>query len=172
SGLNPADIKYLILTHCHIDHTGGANYLRETTGAKIIAHTNDAEPIIRGETVLTAANWYNIQPIPTNIDIRIEGDSGQIENIPRIKWYHIPGHTPGSIALLYEKDNIKILFGQDIHGPLSPLFKSDREDYLKSLEMLIGLNADILCEGHYGIIRGKNNVKDFIARFINTGGQE
>jgi hypothetical protein len=34
------------------------------------------------------------------------------------------------------------------------------------LKLLISLKADILCEGHYGVIRGKEEVKDFIASFM------
>jgi glyoxylase-like metal-dependent hydrolase (beta-lactamase superfamily II) len=67
---------------------------------------------------------------------------------------------------MYEKDDQKILFGQDIHGPLMSQFKSNREDYKRSLKKLLRLDANILCEGHYGVIRGKENVRDFINQFI------
>jgi len=86
-----------------------------------------------------------------------------------IEAIHIPGHSPGSLAYLTESEGMKVLFGQDVHGPLDSSLLSHREDYLKSLELLISLEADILCEGHYGIFRGKDKVKQFIASFLKTG---
>ena len=59
-----------------------------------------------------------------------------------------------------------MLFGQDVHGPIEPAIKSDRQAYRKSLALLLTLDADILCEGHYGIIEGKDDVKNFIRSFL------
>jgi len=41
-----------------------------------------------------------------------------------------------------------------------------RLTYKKSLEPLISLEADILCEGHYGVIEGAQEVTDFIKSFL------
>lgn len=164
--INPFDIGHLILTHCHIDHIGGARYLKEKFSIKIIAHEKDADAIEGGDEILTAADWYNIAIEPVKVDIYLKGDGGDIFEGIGLKWFHIPGHTPGSIALMYKKGDQKILFGQDIHGPLMSQFKSNRDDYKRSLQYLLRLHADILCEGHYGVIRGKENVRDFINQFI------
>ncbi|MCX7943974.1 MAG: MBL fold metallo-hydrolase [Deltaproteobacteria bacterium] len=165
-GVNPFEIKYLILTHCHIDHIGGAKRLRDEIGLKIIAHMCDTPAIMNADRRLTAANWYNLQLNPIDVDIILDGEEGYVNDISELKWLHIPGHTPGSIALLYERDDMKVLFGQDVHGPLHSEFKSDTTAYKKSLQKLIGLDADILCEGHYGIIRGKERVRGFMEQFI------
>lgn len=55
---------------------------------------------------------------------------------------------------------------QDVHGPLHPSLLSSHEDYLASLQRLLELDADILCEGHFGIFRGKRAVWDFIRQFM------
>ncbi len=39
----------------------------------------------------------------------------------------------------------------------------------KSLKLLISLEADILCEGHFGVYRGKEEVKKFIRSFLGSG---
>ena len=39
---------------------------------------------------------------------------------------------------------------------------------LPAMEKLIELRADILCEGHYGVVRGKKKVSEFIRQFMNT----
>ena len=80
--------------------------------------------------------------------------------------YHTPGHSPGSAVYLMTSEGVKILFGQDIHGPLHPGLLSNREDYQRSLRLLLDLQADILCEGHYGVYRGKEEVAGFIQKFL------
>jgi glyoxylase-like metal-dependent hydrolase (beta-lactamase superfamily II) len=65
-----------------------------------------------------------------------------------------------------ESEGLKILFGQDVHGPLDQSLLSDREDYVKSLNLLLSMEADVLCEGHFGVFRGKEEVADFIRSFL------
>jgi hypothetical protein len=70
------------------------------------------------------------------------------------------------MVYLTELDGLKVLFGQDIHGPIHPDLKSNVEDYQRSLELILSLDADILCEGHYGVYKGKKEVEGFIRRFM------
>jgi hypothetical protein len=57
------------------------------------------------------------------------------------------------------------VFGQDVHRPLDPSLLSSLEDYLASLQRLLDLDADILCEGQCGIFEGKDAVARYIRRF-------
>ena len=82
--------------------------------------------------------------------------------------HHCPGHSPGSVVYLVSFGPMKILFGQDVHGPLDDSFLSNQDDYQRSLKFMRDLNADILCEGHFGIYRGKETVKQFIESFLNS----
>jgi glyoxylase-like metal-dependent hydrolase (beta-lactamase superfamily II) len=43
---------------------------------------------------------------------------------------------------------------------------TNQKDYLESLKFLLSLEADILCEGHYGVFRGKEEVAAFIESFL------
>ena len=72
-----------------------------------------------------------------------------------------------AVVYLVEFGPVKILFGQDVHGPLDPSLLSDRDDYRNSLNFMLDLDADILCEGHFGIYRGKDTVKEFIGSFLH-----
>ncbi len=40
------------------------------------------------------------------------------------------------------------------------------DDYKRSLKFLAGLNADILCEGHFGIYQGQNEINQFIRTYL------
>ena len=54
-GLNPRDISTVILTHCHVDHIGGADQFRHRFGSRLVMHELDAEIVARGDERLTAA---------------------------------------------------------------------------------------------------------------------
>ncbi len=166
-GLDPGNIEYLLITHCHFDHVGGVNAIREYAKCKVVAHELEAAFLETGDPVVTAASWYGATLEPIKIDIKLMGAKQDIElNGRLIEAIHTPGHSPGSVVYVTQSEGLKILFGQDVHGPLDSSLKSNRKDYIKSLELLISLEADILCEGHYGIIRGKESVKEFIQSFF------
>jgi glyoxylase-like metal-dependent hydrolase (beta-lactamase superfamily II) len=160
-------ITYLLLTHCHYDHVGGAAALKEQYGCKIVAHQLDAAYLEAGDSRVTAASWYGTKMQPLVIDHKIEGHK-EIFKVgeQEVTAYHCPGHSPGSLVYGITLENQKIVFGQDVHGPLDPSLLSNREDYIRSLKFMMGLKADILCEGHFGIYRGTENINKFIQSFM------
>jgi glyoxylase-like metal-dependent hydrolase (beta-lactamase superfamily II) len=162
------EIEYLFLTHCHYDHTGGAQRTREQYACKIVAHDLDAVYLEKGDSKVTAADWYGARMAPLKIDYKIKNQKEifQVDN-GLLTAYHCPGHSPGSVVYLVQLNSLRVLFGQDVHGPLDAAFLSNRDDYMRSLEFMISLEADILCEGHYGIYRGKDEVKKFISSFLS-----
>lgn len=84
-------VKYIINTHCHYDHTDGNVQMKKSTGGKIIIHKSE-------EFYLS-----NFTEAPADMTIE-DGDTvylGEIE----IKFLHTPGHSPGSCCLLVE-DNL------------------------------------------------------------------
>lgn len=166
-GLDPQTISTLILTHCHIDHIGSAPYFRNKFGCTLIAHNLDADAIEQGDSRLTAASLYGTTFPPTPVDTRLRGE---IEIMTfgdeELHCIHTPGHTPGSISLYLDRAEKRILFGQDIHGPFSPNFRSDIEKWKESMKKLLDLEADILCEGHFGIFRSKYKVKRYIEGYL------
>jgi glyoxylase-like metal-dependent hydrolase (beta-lactamase superfamily II) len=160
-------IEYLLVTHCHFDHTGGIQGIKEMTPCKVVAHELEAPYLEKGDDMVTAAKWYGSSLEPVQIDIKLRGDEVTIDLGGRqVKAIHTPGHSPGSVVYTTESEGLKILFGQDVHGPLDPSLLSNREDYVKSLNLLLSLEADILCEGHFGIFRGKEEVANFIRSFL------
>jgi glyoxylase-like metal-dependent hydrolase (beta-lactamase superfamily II) len=166
-GLNPANISYLILTHCHIDHIGSAPFFKERYGTKILIHELDAKAVETGDSIKTAANWYGTTFPPTKVDRKITGSQETlIFGQEKLHCLHTPGHTPGSISVYLDRGGKRVLFGQDIHGPFSVAFGSDIEAWKKSMQTLLALNADILCEGHFGIYQPKDRVRDYIEGYL------
>ncbi len=167
-GVDPENIVYLFLTHCHYDHTGGAAALKDQfPHIKIVAQALEAPYLEKGDHEVTAASWYGARIKPVTIDLKWPGASQTFQLGDRLLvGYHTPGHSPGSAVYVMESEGLKVLFGQDVHGPLHPSLLSNREDYRRSLHLLLELEADILCEGHYGVYRGKKEVAAFIRRFL------
>jgi glyoxylase-like metal-dependent hydrolase (beta-lactamase superfamily II) len=160
-------IEYLLITHCHFDHTGGAKMLRDRLQCRIIAHELDARFLETGNDTVTAANWYGSKLQPFVVDRKLTGARETIELGGRvIHAIHTPGHSPGSVVYLADSEGLKVLFGQDVHGPIDRSLLSDREDYRRSLKLLLSLKSDILCEGHFGIFKGKKEVVKFIESFL------
>ena len=140
-----SSFKYLITSHHHFDHIGGVVKLKAITAATTAIHPLD---------------W--IDGFDKELNDRENIDLGE----EQIDVIHTPGHTPGSISILIEtEDNTRILFGQDIHRPIIPGV-SDYDDYQKSLQKLLDLKADILCEGHFGIFQPTGEVQQYIKKYI------
>jgi glyoxylase-like metal-dependent hydrolase (beta-lactamase superfamily II) len=170
-GLDPKAISQLILTHCHIDHIGSAPWFRNQFGCRIIMHDLDADAVEQGDPVMTAANWYETTFPPTPVDRRLTGHHEILRfGEQELHCLHTPGHTPGSIAVYLDRAGKRILFGQDIHGPFMSSFRSSIEDWKKSMERLIALQADILCEGHFGIFQPRSKVEQYIRGYMRQYG--
>lgn len=166
-GLDPNAISTLILTHCHIDHIGSAPYFRDSFGCRLLIHDLDADAVETGDPVRTAANWYETSFPPTRIDHRIQGDHEILTfGKEELHCLHTPGHTPGSIAVYLDRDGERILFGQDIHGPFLSSFGSNIEHWKASMQRLLDLRADILCEGHFGIFRPAERAEQYIRKYL------
>jgi glyoxylase-like metal-dependent hydrolase (beta-lactamase superfamily II) len=164
-GLNPRNIKHCFLTHFHIDHTAACSDLKNINNQiKFYAHDLDANAIEeKGHDSKTAASWYGVNYKPVKLERRMKTEEEHIQlGLYDFQCIHTPGHTPGSISILIEVDNTKVLFGQDIHGPFYKSFGSNLDDYQKSMQKLLDLKADILCEGHFGIIKPASEVNRFI----------
>jgi glyoxylase-like metal-dependent hydrolase (beta-lactamase superfamily II) len=160
-------LEYLLLTHCHFDHTGGAEAVRNEFGCRIVAHELDAVYLESGDSEVTAASWYGARLQPLTVDVKLHGEQSTLTiGSGSVTAIHCPGHSPGSVVYTARIDGQLVLFGQDIHGPIHPGLLSDEEQYQESLARLLDLEADLLLEGHYGIFRTKEDVREFIQSFI------
>lgn len=169
--LNPMNINHCIITHFHIDHIGACADLKDfNKKIKFYAHELDADPIEeRGHDEKTAASWYNVNYHPVKLEKRLKGDL-EVLKIGNYEFQcvHTPGHTPGSLSILVEIEGTKVLFGQDIHGPFMKSFGSNLVDYQISMQKLLDLKADILCEGHFGVFQPADKVESYIKGYMRS----
>jgi glyoxylase-like metal-dependent hydrolase (beta-lactamase superfamily II) len=104
-------LEYLLLTHCHFDHTGGAKAVRDEYGCRIVAHELDAVYLESGDNRVIGATWYGARLEPLAIDIKLQGQESKLAiGSGAVTAIHCPGHSPGSVAYTTDIDGELILF--------------------------------------------------------------
>ncbi len=171
-GVELSSLKYIVVTHGHIDHIGGLAFLKEQLQAQVIAHQLELPAIEEGLPNLTAASWYGVKYEKVKVDQVLQGEAekikvGQLELV----CLHTPGHTVGGISPYIDIGGKRVLFGQDIHGPFNEKWGSDLNQWELSMQKLIELKADILCEGHFGIYSPASAVRKYIEGYLRQYGQ-
>lgn len=98
-GLDPTQIKYVIVSHGHGDHSGGAKYLQDTFGARVVLSELDWDLLER------TRNNPNAQPVPRRDMVATDGMKLTLGDTT-LTLYITPGHTLGTISTLIPvKDN-------------------------------------------------------------------
>ena len=93
-------LKYILLTHGHIDHVGGAKDLKDATGAHIMIHKED---LFLYEKVQLQASLFGMQsPEIADPDMLLEDRMEIGEGALRCRVIHTPGHTPGSVSFYFD----------------------------------------------------------------------
>jgi len=167
-GFDIGNLKHCLITHGHLDHFGACPMLKEFNKTmKFYAHELAAARIEEkptGQYVEQFYGDYNYEPI--KLDRKIKDNDILKFGALEFKCIHIPGHTKDSVAYLLELDNKTILFGGDLPGIAININDGNLDDYIVSMEKLLKLDIDILCEGHEDIIEPSEKVKKFIKNYI------
>jgi len=93
-GFKVTDIKYLVNTHAHIDHTGGLAEMKQASGAQMIAGEAD-KPLLEGGYYPGAQEDSALAFPPVKVDRTVrEGDKVTIGDVT-LTARETPGHSPG-----------------------------------------------------------------------------
>jgi metallo-beta-lactamase class B len=98
-GLDPARIKTVIIAHGHADHFGGAAYLQEHFAPRIVMSEADWAFMLNSQAAPAAPNAPRLE-LPRKDVVAMEGQPITLGDTT-ITPVMIPGHTPGSMALIF-----------------------------------------------------------------------
>ena len=164
-GLSLDEINRIVITHAHPDHSGGLAELVSEVAIPVAVHSAEADIV---EGITPAPNPLQIpllasvaQPAlakltgdPVPVDTRLE-DGDLIPFPTELRVVHLPGHTPGSIALHMPQKGIVIVgdalqykFGWRLYPP-APGVTHSPEQAICSLEKLLELDFHTICFSHF-----------------------
>jgi hydroxyacylglutathione hydrolase len=97
-------LRQIVVTHAHIDHVGGAAHLRKLTGAPVVMNQQDLALLGMMEM---QAGWLGV-PTPEVGPPDASAEEGLRVGLARLpaQVLHTPGHTPGSICLLFPDQDL------------------------------------------------------------------
>jgi hydroxyacylglutathione hydrolase len=143
-------LRQIVVTHAHIDHVGGAARLRKATGAPVFLNQQDLE--LLGMMEMQAA-WLGIAT-PEVVPPDSSADHGQALGLTGLpaEVLHTPGHTPGSICLLFPEQHLLLAGDTLFAGSIgrTDLPGGDPRQILRSLHdrLLVLPDATRVLPGH------------------------
>lgn len=143
-GFDPADIEYVLVSHGHFDHVGGAKLLQERFGARVL---------------LSAADWDLLErdnaPWKPRRDIEITDGMKLTLGDTTLTMYLTPGHTNGTVSTLIPlrdggSRHLGALWGGTLFnfGPDAARFKSYAESAARFREIATAAGADVVLSNH------------------------
>lgn len=168
TGIEPKEIRLVVLTHGDFDHTGSAKAIKEATGAKVAIHKNDSELLEEGcfnwapgVTIWGVSSRFVLKPFakfvkfpPLKPDIILTDEDYPIDKyIPGAKIIYTPGHTSGSVSVLLETGEAFV--GCMAHNgfpfrtsPGLPIFAADIDKVRENWNILLKKGAKKIYPGH------------------------
>jgi metallo-beta-lactamase class B len=143
-GLNPNDIKYVIVSHGHLDHAGGAKFLQEKYGARLIMSAADYDLMDQQNP-----SWKPKRDMVATDGMKLTlGDT-------TMTLYLTPGHTEGTISTIFpvrdgNRKHVVATWGGTLFnfGPIRPRLQSYAQQALRFREIADKADADVLLSNH------------------------
>ena len=160
-GFKPDDVKWIILSHGHVDHIGAANFFKNMFGTKLYMGKPDADMFKERPEFSLIQESTDFMDDIFEPDVCIQNGDELTFGNTSIKCYIVPGHTEGCVALFfnaYDGGRIKRCgyYGGFGFNTLTKQFLDDFGDfehnmwdtYLKSIDSVINERVDIFLGNH------------------------
>lgn len=173
AGAGVQDIRRILVTHAHPDHTGALAYLKRASGARVYMHPADAEMVRQGRAlrpglrppphpvfsaVVPLTLWAvprHVEPVETD---QLVMDGERLDVAGGMRVISLPGHSAGQVGYLGERHG-GVLFAGDPaanqRGRLDvAIVYEDYAQGLRDLRRLGSMDFDTVCFGHGAPIVG------------------
>jgi len=168
------DVKYIINTHFHADHTASNAFIKEKNpDVQIMIHKDDAE------AMKSEKEYFRHYGLDFPVSIQYKGLFDRIgyqevnpyytfkegDFIPGdFKVIHTPGHTPGHCC--FYKSNVLISGDVDCTKPWFGNMTSDVGDFVNSINKIKKLNIDSFLPGHGNVILESNKIQTELSIYL------
>ncbi len=155
-------IKRILLTHHHEDHSGNAAAIKQSSGAKVYGNELTKEKMSTLFPILHYQKYVWGKATPLNIELIPEIINTDLGDIVPV---HTPGHSKDHMAFFLKNEGV--LFSGDLYlADEIKFFRSDEDldTQIVSLKKILKLDFDILLCSHYPKLKnGKNRIKNKLA---------
>ena len=130
---NGISIQNILLTHAHIDHVLGLQWAFDTYKVAIKMHEEEKDVLDRNP--MSARNYgFDFKPFVGDIELLNEGEKYFIDE-DSFEIFHVPGHSPGSIAFYNEAQKFVISGDALFQGSIgrTDLYRGNHEQLLESI---------------------------------------
>lgn len=168
-GVRPEDIAYIIVTHVHLDHAGGAGVLlKYMPQAKVVVHHKGVKHMVNpaklvagmseaiGEETLIACG--EVVPIERHrLQVIYDDDSIRLSDRQVLKFIDAPGHAPHELCICESRSNGVFtgdaagLYVEGIVLPLQAPPSFDLELCINTIRRLMKLKATMIYFSHFGM---------------------
>ena len=155
-GFKITDIKYILNTHAHIDHTGGLAEMKQASGAQMVGGEAD-KPLLEGGYYPGAREETALNFPPVKVDRTVrEGDKVTVGDVT-VTARETPGHSPGCTSWEFavkdgDATRSVLIFcsGTVALNRLvgSPTYPGIVEDYRKTFARAKDMKVDVLLAPH------------------------
>ncbi|AGT31969.1 beta-lactamase [Geobacillus genomosp. 3] len=196
--IDPADIRYIIVTHIHLDHAGGAGLLLEhCPNAMVVVHPKgkrhlvDPSRLIAGAKAVYGARFEElfdpIVPIPEErLVVKEDGEALVLSEERTLTFYDTPGHANHHVSIydsysrgVFTGDTIGVFYPQLLDSALEFCLPStspnqfNPEAMERSAERLEALNPERIYFGHFGALDNPKaafrQLRVWLPKFVEAG---
>lgn len=150
-GLDPKDIRYLIITHAHGDHYGGQKYLVDTYKPKVLMSEEDWRELEKPELQFNNPRWG----APPKRDVSVKDGERLTLGDTTLQMYVTPGHTPGTVSLIFpvtdgkDKHMVALWGGTGLNfGPDEARMRNYAESAGRFMDIAEKQSADVFMSNH------------------------
>lgn len=160
-GFEVRDIKYVLNSHAHFDHSGGISEIQKASGATVLSSPSGAAALREGRGGPDDPQFTVIGPFPPVAGVKVLPDRQSIAiGSTKITVHYTPGHTPGGTSwgwrsceqdrcldLVYA-DSLNAVSAADFSYSGDPRYPGAASDMRSSIERIASLECDIIISAH------------------------